>query len=403
MINIAILGFGNIGSGVAELLEQSEVMICKEVQDRINLKYILDLRDFKGTPYEDKIVHDINIITSDPEVSIVCEMMGGLKPAFEYSLACLQSGKHVITSNKEVVANFGSLLCDAARDNKVRYLFEASVGGGIPVIRTIRTAYAGSQITAINGILNGTTNYILSQMAEKGEAFEDALREAQRRGYAEANPAADINGDDSCRKICILAALAFGTLVPTSAVSCTGISGVGYRDHEIAAKAGGAIKLIASASMQSDGELDIRVSPCFVPGTDQLSRVGDVYNAIRISAERVGDLLLYGQGAGKYPTAGAVLSDIIDVARRLGGNESCLEFSENVNGSIICDEASAKLNFFTAVSEAPGRVCGVFEDEKIIYSEEGLTAFIVNGIPSARFENTLKSSGLTVLSKFRTL
>ena len=199
MINIAILGFGKVGSGVAEVISRGYNLICKEIQDSIRIKYILDLRDFPGSPYQDLIVHDINTILEDPEVKIVCETMGGTKPAFEYSMACLRAGKSVVTSNKEVVANFGNLLCDAARDNGVRYLYEASVGGGIPVIRTIKNALAANEIYEINGILNGTTNYILTQMDRNGKSFDEALAQAQELGYAERDPRADINGDDAAR------------------------------------------------------------------------------------------------------------------------------------------------------------------------------------------------------------
>ena len=403
MINIAILGLGNIGSGVADLVSRSEVLISKEVRDKINIKYVLDLRDFKGTPYENKVVHDIGIIADDPEISIVCETMGGASPAFEYSMRCLQAGKHVVTSNKEVVANFGNLLCDAARDNGVRYMYEASVGGGIPIIRTIKTAFAGTEITEINGILNGTTNYILSRMKNNGKTFEEALKEAQELGYAERNPSADINGDDSCRKICILAALAFGNLVNTSSISCVGISGITLQDISIASEFGGSVKLIASAVQTDEGKIDIRVSPCLVKKGDPINGVEGVYNMIKVTAKLVGDVILYGQGAGKYPTAGAVLSDIIAIA---SGSES-LKFGQETmkcaDETLVCDEYKTPASYYAAVSGPIENVTEAFGDVEELLCDEDKTAFICHNISRQRFENTLKEHGLNVLSKFRAI
>ena len=403
MINIAILGLGNIGSGVADLISRSEVLISKEVRDKINIKYVLDLRDFKGTPYENKVVHDIGIIADDPDISIVCETMGGASPAFEYSMRCLQAGKHVVTSNKEVVANFGNLLCDAARDNGVRYMYEASVGGGIPIIRTIKTAFAGTEITEINGILNGTTNYILSRMKNNGKTFEEALKEAQDLGYAERNPSADINGDDSCRKICILAALAFGNLVNTSSISCEGISGITLQDISIASEFGASIKLIASAVQTDEGKVDIRVSPCLVKKDDPISGVEGVYNIIKVTAKLVGDVMLYGQGAGKYPTAGAVLSDIIAIA---SGSES-LKFGQETmkcaDETLVCDEYKTPASYYAAVSDPIENVKEAFGDIEELLCDEDKTAFICHNISRQRFENTLKEHRLNVLSKFRAI
>jgi len=403
MINIAILGFGNIGSGVAELIDSNGTFICKEIREQICIKYILDLREFKGTPYESRVVHDIGIIANDPEVSIVCEMMGGSKPAFEYSMKCLQAGKHVITSNKEVVANFGNILCDTARDNGVRYMYEASVGGGIPVIRTIRTAFAGTEITAIHGILNGTTNYILTEMARGGKSFDHALDEAKRLGYAEANPNSDINGDDACRKICILAALAFGSLIPISAVNCVGVSGISVRDFEIADKFGATIKLIASASRTPDGTIDIRVSPCLLESSDVMAAVNGVYNAIRISAKHVGDVMLYGQGAGKLPTAGAVVSDLIEVAGRLDSKDKrcCQEAMKCADTDLVSNEYTSAASFYAAVEESAEKVLQAFADARIVYSDGSVTAFICDRATRQTFEAGLKNGGFTVLSYFR--
>ena len=403
MINIAVLGFGNIGSGIADLIERNAAFIYKDLRDKINIKYILDIRDFKGTPYESKVVHDIDVITGDPEISIVCETMGGSNPAFEYSIACLRAGKHVVTSNKEVVANFGNILCDAARDNGVRYLYEASVGGGIPVIRTIRTAFAGTDITSIHGILNGTTNYILTEMAKCGKDFKTALEEAQKLGYAERDPSADINGDDSCRKICILAALAFGSLVNTSSISCTGISGVTPEDIAIASDFGGSIKLIASAYRTSTDAVDIRVSPCLIKKNDPINGVDGVYNIIRITADLVGDVTLYGQGAGKYPTAGAVVSDIIAIA---GGSEKIKcgqETMKVADESMVCDEYTTPASFYAAVAASSKEVAAAFGSVEELLCDYNITAFICRDISRQDFESILRKNNFRVISKFRTL
>lgn len=403
MINVAILGLGKIGSGVAELIEKNKAIICREIQDRINIKYILDLRDLTGTPYESCAVHDIGTISSDPEVDIVCEMMGGTKPAFEYSLECLRAGKNVITSNKEVVASFGNLLCDAARDNNVRYMYEASVGGGIPLIRTVKTAFAGVEIKEINGVLNGTTNYILTQMVNNNKTLDDALKEAQALGYAEADPSADLNADDSCRKICILAALCFGRLVPTSLVSCKGINEIKLTDTEIAAKFGAAIKLVASAKMHELGKLDIRVSPCLVTKNNPIRNVDDVYNAVNIIADLVGDVTLLGRGAGKFPTAGAVLSDIIDVAKYVGKTQPTQELMECANEDEVCDEFTTNCKYYAAVKQDAQKIKSDFFGAEILYSDGQLTAFICPDISRQTFYYILEAGGYDVLSSFRAI
>jgi homoserine dehydrogenase len=401
LVQIAILGFGNIGSGVAEVISRGYNLICKEIRDCLHIKYILDLRDFPDHPLGDRVVHDFNIILQDPEVQIVCETMGGTKPAFEYSLACLNAGKSVVTSNKEVVATFGNLLCDAARDHGVRYLYEASVGGGIPIIRSIKSALAGDTIHEINGILNGTTNYILTEMANGGKSFEQALVEAQTLGYAERNPSADINGDDCTRKICILAALAFGVLISPSMVSADGIKNIRVEDVEIARKFGASIKLVGSAKRMSDGKIDIRVSPCLVPSSNPIAKVDGVFNAILVKAECVGDVMFYGPGAGSLPTASAVLSDIIDIAKCLKISQPRQETWQVAEECDVCKMAETPISCYAAVAETSGEVLDVFPNAEILYVENGLTAFAVHEIPFSTFERAI--SPFTCLSQFRTL
>ncbi len=312
MISVALLGFGVIGSGTAEVLTRNHDLIASRVGEPIEVKYILDLRDFPDSPFADRIVHDVNVILADPEVSIVVEMMGGLHPAYDFSRAALEAGKHVITSNKAVVAAYGEELLTIAEEKGLRYLFEASVGGGIPIIRPICTDLAPCAITRIAGILNGTTNYILTRMAESGADFADALAEAQALGYAERDPSADVEGWDTARKICILAALACGKMPALEQIPVEGITKITVRDIENAKKAGCSIKLIGQADLS--GKPAIRVSPCFVSAASPLASISDVFNGILVSSAFLGDVMFYGRGAGSLPTASAVVADIIDIA-----------------------------------------------------------------------------------------
>lgn len=312
MIQIAILGFGVVGSGTAEVLLENRELIAKHCGEEINVKYILDLREFPEHPLGDRVVHDINVILNDPEVALVAEMMGGSHPAYDFSRAALEAGKHVVTSNKEVVATFGVELLELAREKGVCYLFEASVGGGIPIIRPLQTDLASNEILSISGILNGTTNFILTKMDREGADFASALVQAQKNGYAEANPAADVEGLDAARKIVILAALAFGTLLDPKTIPTEGITHI-TPDHTAAAKAfGGAVKLIGH-TRRIDGKVLAKVSPFFVPAGNPVCHVDDVFNGILVDANMLGRALFYGAGAGKLPTASAVVADIIDI------------------------------------------------------------------------------------------
>ena len=314
MISVAIFGFGVVGSGTAEVLYENQKLIAERVGEEIDVKYILDLRDFPESRFSGKIVHDINIILNDPDVRICAELMGGSHPAFEFSSAALKAGKSVVTSNKEVVANFGPELLALAAENKVHYLFEASVGGGIPLLHPISACLTANELSSVCGILNGTTNYILGQMTNAGKTFAEALAEAQEKGYAERDPSADIEGLDACRKTAILGALAYGKLVPTDKIPTVGITKLTLEDCLSARKLGGEIKLIGRAAKNGDGSLSLSVGPTFVPDADPLAHVNDVFNGVKISGNAVGDVMFYGRGAGKLPTASAVVSDIIEIA-----------------------------------------------------------------------------------------
>ncbi len=321
MQKIAILGFGVVGSGVAEVLTENKKLIEKRLGEPIEIKYILDLRDFPDSPFADKVIHDFNVILNDPEISIVAEMMGGSHPAYDFSKASLLAGKNVVTSNKEVVAKFGTELLEIAKNNKVRYLFEASVGGGIPIIRPINNDLVSNKITSIDGILNGTTNYILTQMNENGTSFADALKDAQAKGYAEADPTADVEGLDAARKIVILSSLAFGKCISPDKISCKGITDISVEDFEIAKSLGCTIKLIGHAE-QINGKIYASVSPRFVPLSTPLAHISDVYNGILVGANMLDKVLFYGKGAGKLPTASAVVADIMDIVEKISNEQA---------------------------------------------------------------------------------
>ena len=318
MVNVAILGFGTVGSGVAEVLTQNGKLIDSRVGGLVRLKYILDVRDFPGSPYQGCFVKDFGEIENDPEVDIVVETIGGATIALEFTTRALKAGKSVVTSNKELVAAHGCALLKLAREHGVSYLFEASVGGGIPILRPLGSCLAANELEQITGILNGTTNFILTRMIRAGLTFDAALAEAQEKGYAERDPSADVDGHDACRKICILAAIAFGRHVYPEQVPTQGIAGVTLADVDYAESAGKKIKLLGRAIRREDGRVCAYVAPHLVDQSNPLAGVEDVFNAISVQGDAIGDVMFYGRGAGKLPTASAVVADVIDVARNMG-------------------------------------------------------------------------------------
>ncbi|MEG2096955.1 MAG: homoserine dehydrogenase [Pseudoflavonifractor sp.] len=317
MIGVAILGFGTVGSGVAEVLAKNGGLIDGRAHQPIRLKYILDVRDFPQSPFGDKIIHDFSVIEQDPEIQVVVETIGGARIAKEFTERALTAGKSVVTSNKELVAEHGYELQKLARDHDASYLFEASVGGAIPVIRPLSQCLAANEIQEICGILNGTTNYILTRMIKAGLSFDAALQEAQQNGYAEADPTADIEGHDACRKICILSSLAFGQHLYPNQVPAQGITGVTLADVAYAASYDCKIKLLGRALRQPDGRICAYVAPHLVGAEQPLACVEDVFNAIAVRGDASGEVMFYGRGAGKLPTASAVVADVMDAARRL--------------------------------------------------------------------------------------
>lgn len=321
MIKAAVLGYGNIGSGVVQILLRNKEVIAKHAGDEIVPVCVLDLRDFPGDVMEDKVVRDINLITCDPEIKIVVETMGGTKPAYAFVKACLEAGKHVITSNKELVAAHGPELLTIANEKKVQFLFEASVAGGIPIIRPLTTCMTADGVTEITGILNGTTNYMLSKMSNEGLEYDAVLEDAQERGYAERNPAADVEGYDACRKIAILSSLAFGQYMDYQDVHTEGITKITAADIVYAKEMGKKIKLFGSCKKDAAGEIHAMVCPVMIGAEHPLFAVEDVMNAVLVRGECMGDLMFYGAGAGKLPTASAVVADVICAAKNHPASE----------------------------------------------------------------------------------
>ncbi len=378
MINAAIFGFGVVGGGTAEVLTKNADLIAERVGDRINIKYILDLRDFPDSPFADKIVHDINVILDDPEVKICAELMGGSHPAFEFSKAAMEKGKSVVTSNKEVVANFGPELLKIAAENNVRYLFEASVGGGIPVIHPIGSCLTANDITEVDGILNGTTNYILTRMVNAGKSFDEALAEAQEKGYAERDPSADVDGIDTCRKISILSATAFGKLIPPEFVKTEGIRSITLRDVENAAKFGASIKLIGRAVRVGD-KYCATVAPMLVRSSNPLANIGDVYNGVLVNGNAIGDVMFYGRGAGKLPTASAVVSDIIEIATFLSHPVHTNPAWERVTADEILDADKLKSRFYLRFEKKPNH-CLCMLDAEVLEDSDDCYAVITGEV-----------------------
>lgn len=322
MAKVAVLGYGVVGSGTVEVFYKNKENLEKKAGEELDIKYILDLRDFPDSPFADKFVKDFNEILNDPEVSVVTEVIGGLKPAYDFVKSSLLAGKSVVTSNKELVAAKGAELLNIAKEKNVNFFFEASVGGGIPIIRPIHTCLEANEIREIAGILNGTTNFILTKMIRDGMNFDEALKIAQQLGYAERNPAADVEGIDACRKICILASLAFGRHVYPDSVYTEGITKITLEDVSYCDGCDSKIKLIGCAKREDNDEVSVGVFPAIVKDDSQLAGVSDVFNAILVRGDATGDVVFYGKGAGKLPTASAVVSDIVSAVKHSGTSRS---------------------------------------------------------------------------------
>ncbi len=358
MINIAVLGYGTVGSGVVEVIEENKAMINKKAAGELEVKYILDLREFPGDPYEDRVIHDFDRILDDDEVSIICETMGGTKAAYQFTKAALENGKSVCTSNKELVAKHGPELLSIAKEHNCNYLFEASVGGGIPIIRPLNYSLTAERLQGITGILNGTTNYILSKMEREGADFETVLKRAQEKGYAERNPEADVEGHDACRKIAILSSLMMGKNVDSDKIMTEGITKITSADFAYAKAAGKSIKLLAMSRAVNEDEVMAMVAPAMIDVENPLSMVNGVFNAVLVTGNMLGDSMYYGKGAGKLPTASAVVSDVIDCARHQGRVIMC--FWDKEEAKLAPVEETVRGFFVRVRAEALTRVQAAF-------------------------------------------
>ena len=389
MAYIAVLGHGVVGSGVLEVLTTHTESITKRAKEEIKIKHILDLRDFPDLPYSDLFTKDFQKILNDPDVKIVVEVMGGLHPAYDYVKACLENGKSVVTSNKELVAAKGAELLRIAQENNLNFLFEASVGGGIPIIRPISQCLAANEGTEIAGILNGTTNFILTKMIREQMNFEDALALAQQLGYAERDPSADVEGFDACRKICILASLAFGTHVYPQSVHTEGITKITLQDVDYADVWGGVIKLIGSVKMLENGQVHIMVCPMLVHRGSQLASVDDVFNGIMVRGDATGDVVFYGKGAGKLPTASAVVADVIDCVKHFKARKYL--FWEDAKPDYVADFGAVETDVYVRVTGETGDAAfaaaeAIFPGAKRLLAKNpqaGEAGFVVSGLTEA--------------------
>ena len=342
MVNVAVLGYGTVGSGIVEVIKNNQKLVNQKSGAEIDVKYVLDLRDFPGDPYENLVVHDYEVILADDDVDIICEAMGGVEPAYTFTKKALLKGKSVCTSNKELVAAHGPELIQIARENHCNYLFEASVGGGIPIIRPINSSLTPEKIESVTGILNGTTNYILTKMEKEGSDFAEVLKEAQEKGYAERNPEADVEGYDACRKIAILSSLVYGKTVNYEDIQTEGITKISTEDFKYMKEIGATIKLLGM-SKDVDGKYFAMVAPFVLFPSNPLYSVSDVFNGILVHGNMVGDTMYYGRGAGKLPTASAVVSDVIECARNIGKNVFCFWNPEKLE---LTSNDDAKRKFF---------------------------------------------------------
>ncbi len=410
MVYVAVMGHGVVGSGVVEVLENHHDSIAKRAKEEINIKYILDIRDFPDSPYADKFTKSFDDILGDEDVRVVAEVMGGVNPAYEFTKKCLLAGKSVVTSNKELVAEKGAELLQIAKDNNVNYLFEASVGGGIPIIRPMSQCLAANEVVEVAGILNGTTNFILTKMIKDNMSFEDALKMAQELGYAERNPAADVEGHDACRKIAILASLAYGKHIYPNLVHTQGITNITLEDVAYASSWGGVIKLIGQVKRLGDGRIDITVEPMFIESSSQLAGVDDVFNGILVRGDATGDVVFYGKGAGKLPTASAVVADIIDCVKHLNARKYLYWADGDESLVVPYNETEYPVYFRVEGKERKttlDAVLKLFPDARIIVranAPENEIAFVRASMPVYKQEKAveeLEKLGVTVKSKIR--
>lgn len=401
-MKVAVMGYGTVGSGVVEVIETHSDSIPKKIGgDTLEVAHILDLRDFPEDPHKDLFTKDFNDILNDPEVKIVAETMGGVNPAFDFTMKLLKAGKSVVTSNKELVAQKGLELLEAAEESGANYLFEASVGGGIPIIRPLTQCLAANHIEGVAGILNGTTNFILTMMIEEGMSFADALKIAQDKGYAEKDPTADVEGHDACRKVCILASLAFGKHVYPSQVETEGITNITLEDVSYINSADGVIKLLGQIKYINDDQIAAFVSPAVVYNGSQLASVKDVFNAVLVRGDAVGDVCFYGPGAGKLPTASAVVADIIDCAKHTE-RKKIFGWGAGEEDYVVDYKSTIKMPFYVRAKASCAQINNAFSEVKYL-SRKGQPSDEVAFITDVMTENELteKLSGFEVINTIK--
>ena len=397
------MGHGVVGSGVAEILLTHKQKLFSAIGEEIYIKKILDLREFPDSPIADRFTKDFEEIIKDLEIRVVVEVMGGLNPAYDFVKRCLKAGKSVVTSNKELVAAHGAELLAIAKEENVNFMFEASVGGGIPIIRPMNQCLVANNVHEVAGILNGTTNFILTKMIQEGMQFEEALKLAQKLGFAERNPAADIEGHDACRKICILASLAYGKHVYPESVHTEGITEITLDDVNLAEAFGYVIKLIGKVKKLDDGKIDIMTAPMLVPFKSQLSNIDNEFNGIMVRGDCTGDVVFYGKGAGKLPTASAVVADVVDCCKHLKARRFL--FWADGDGSNIIDYRDSVSAMFVRVTGdgAEAKAEKVFGNIDV-RKDGDMTAFITGEMTLREFEDkckTLENDGVKVLSQIR--
>lgn len=402
MINIAVLGYGTVGSGVVEVIRTNHELINKRAGEEIKIKYVLDLREFPGNPVEEILVHDFEQIVNDPEVKIVVEVMGGTGAAYTFTKRALEAGKSVCTSNKALVAQYGPELMEIAKEKKINFLFEASCGGGIPIIRAINGSLTADEIDEVSGILNGTTNYMLDKMITEGADFNTVLKEAQEKGYAEADPTADVEGQDACRKIAILSSLAYGKFLNFENVYTEGITKITPEDMEYAREMGRSIKLLGTSKKLGDDSFYALVAPFLVGQENPLYGVKGVFNSIFVHGNMLGDAMFYGSGAGKLPTASAVAADVVEAAKHLhdtipnnwSNEEMILMEPDSVEGRFFVRVTDTSLD---EVDKAFGKVEAVIEPDSL--PEE--FGFITRLMTQGEYKERVKALGENVLGMIR--
>ena len=399
MAKVAVLGYGTVGSGVVEILNTNADSILKKAGESIEVKSVLDLRDFPGDPIQGKIVHDIDLIINDDEIDVVVEVMGGVEPAFTFVKRALEAGKSVCTSNKALVAAHGAELLAMAKERNLNFMFEASVGGGIPIIRPLNQALTADEITKITGIMNGTTNYILTKMSKEGNSYQEVLKEAQELGYAERNPEADVEGYDACRKIAILTSLAGGKTVNFEEITTEGITKISNEDFKYADKMGCVIKLLAT-SYRKNGKVYAITAPFLIDSTHPLYNVNGVLNGIYVNGNMVGDVMFFGAGAGKLPTASAVVGDIIDCVKHRGTNVMVIWDDEKLE---LADTSEEERRFFVRVSRdvSESQVKELFGDVKVVHAEglDNEYGFVTDVMTEGRFAEA--ADKVNVISRIR--